>query len=176
MMAGDEAAYREFHDAYFDRLSRYLLVVASGNEEAMREALQATLVRVVRHIRVFHGPAEFWAWLTVLARSAFTDETRKRRRYLAFLDRFASHAQTQLDLARSRDADERLRLLLERSVALLPEDERQLVERKYYERRSVREIATELRTTEKSIESRLTRVRRKVKDAVLAGLKHEPPN
>lgn len=168
-------AYHFFYDAYFDRLSRYLLVVAAGNEDAAREALQATLVRVVRHIRVFHGENIFWSWLTVLARSAVSDETRKRRRYLAFLDRFSEHARAELDLARSDQAEEQLRLLLERNVASLPHDERQLVEWKYFERRSVREIAEELQTTEKTIESRLVRVRRKVKDAVLSELRHEPP-
>ena len=174
MVEGDETSYRIFYDAYFDRLSRYLLVVASGNEDTMREALQATLVRVVRHIKIFQDEPVFWSWLTVLARSAFTDETRKRRRYLAFLDRFTEHAHTEHDLAESEQTDERLQLLLERSVASLPDDERRLVEWKYFERRSVREIASELQTTEKTIESRLTRVRRKVKDIVLAELKHEP--
>ena len=48
-------AYRAFYNAYFDRLSRYLLVVAAGNEDAMREALQGTLMRVVRHIKVFQS-------------------------------------------------------------------------------------------------------------------------
>jgi RNA polymerase sigma-70 factor (ECF subfamily) len=176
MVDGDETSYRIFYEAYFDRLSRYLLVVASGNEDAMREALQATLVRVVRHIKVFEKEDVFWSWLTVLARSAFTDDTRKQRRYLAFLDRFTTHTHTELDIANSEESDKRLQLLLERGVASLPDDDRRLVEWKYFERRSVREIAEELQTTGKTIESRLTRVRRKVKDAVLAGLKHEPPH
>lgn len=98
MVGGDEAAYRVFYDAYFDRLCRYLLVVGGGNEDAMRAALQTTLVRVVRHIKVFRSEAKFWSWLTVLARSAFRDETRRRRRYLAFPDRFAKHARTEADL------------------------------------------------------------------------------
>jgi DNA-directed RNA polymerase specialized sigma24 family protein len=38
----------------------------------------------------------------------------------------------------------------------------------------VREIAAELQTTEKAVESKLSRIRRKLKDAVLAELNHEP--
>jgi len=176
MVAGDEAAYRTFYDAYVDRLSRYLLVVAAGNEDAMREALQATLVRVVRHIKVFPGEAEFWSWLTVLARSALTDQTRKRRRYLAFLDRFTQHARVQREAANDSQADAKLLALLDRSVAALPSDERELVERKYFAHRSVREIAGEVQTTEKAIESRLSRIRSKLKDAMLAALKHDLPD
>jgi hypothetical protein len=74
MAAGDEAAYRTFYDAYYDRLWRYLLVVTAGDEEAAIEALQSALLRVVRHIKVFRSEAVFWSWLTVLARSALSDQ------------------------------------------------------------------------------------------------------
>ena len=170
MVSGNENAYRTFYDAYFDRLSRYLLVVAAGKEEAMRDAVQATFVRVVRHIKVFPDDAQFWAWLTVVARSAFSDQTRTHRRYLAFLDRFTTHAHTQRELAADPSAEEDLDQRLQQAVAQLPSDERLLVERKYFEQRSVREIAAELGTSEKAIESRLVRVRRKIKDTVQAGL------
>jgi RNA polymerase sigma-70 factor (ECF subfamily) len=174
MVEGDEMAYRAFYNAYFDRLSRYLLVVAAGNEDTMHEALQATLVRVVRHIKVFQSEDVFWSWLTVLARSAFSDETRKRRRYFSFLERFTRHAAVENDGTSDNRMDERLRNLLERHVASLPPDERKLIEQKYFVRRAVREIAGELQTTEKAVESKLSRIRRKLKDAVLAELNHEP--
>lgn len=174
MAEGDEMAWRTFYDAYFDRLWRYLLVVAAGNEDAAREALQATLVRVTRHIKVFQSEDVFWSWLTVLARSAFSDETRKRRRYFSFLEQFTQHAAVESDGASDNQTDERLRILLEHHVASLPPDERKLVEQKYFARRAIREIAGELQTTEKAVESKLSRIRRKLKDAVLAELNHEP--
>lgn len=174
MVEGDDVAYRTFYNAYFDRLMRYLFVVTGGDDQTAREALQATFVRVVRHIKVFPDEAAFWRWLTVLARSAFTDETRKRRRYFAFLDRFTQHTDIH-HTADNGEADEHLRALLQRSLGSLPADERQLVESKYLAERSVREIARELQTSEKAVESRLVRIRRKLKDALLAGLKDEPP-
>ena len=173
MAGGDETAYRLFYDAYFDRLWRYLIVVTAGNEDAAREALQATLTRVVRHIRAFSSEPIFWSWLTVLARSALTDQTRKHRRYLAFLDRFSKHTETESSHSDNQRGDERLRQLLERHIAALGDDERQLVEAKYFARRSVRDIAAEWQTTEKTIESRLTRIRQKLKHTVLAELKNE---
>lgn len=166
-------AWRTFYDAYFDRLWRYLLVVAAGKEDAAREVLQATMVRVTGHIKVFRDGTAFWSWLTVLARSAFIDETRKRRRYSSFLDRFTEHAVLESELRNENHADERLRVMLAHQVTLLPLDERLLVEQKYSAHRSVREIAHELQTTEKAVESKLSRVRRKLKDAVLAALSNE---
>lgn len=173
MAKGDESAYRTFYDGYFHRLSRYLLVVTAGDEEAAREALQAALVRVVRHIKPFPDEAVFWSWLTVLARSALSDQTRKRRRYLAFLDRFTQHARVQQAVSDDHEADARLLAFLERGTAALPDEERDLLQRKYFTRRSVREIAAELQTSEKAVESRLVRIRRKLRATVLTELRHE---
>jgi RNA polymerase sigma-70 factor (ECF subfamily) len=173
MVRGDEAAYREFYDAYFERLFRYLLVVTRGDEDAAREALQSALVRVVRHIRVFPSDTVFWSWLTVLARSALSDQNRKQRRYLAFLDRFTRHSRTQQAAPADPEADARLATLLENSLGALPPDERRLVKAKYFERRSVCDLAEEFDLSEKAVESRLVRVRHKLKAAILEGLKRE---
>ena len=166
-------AYRAFYDLYYNRLWRYLLVVTAGNEDTSAEAIQSTLLRVVRHIKVFPNDASFWGWLTVLAKSAISDQNRGRRRYLAFLDRFTRHAQARDPLPIEPQANAELFRLLEAHLALMPSDERTLVESKYFESRSVRDIALGLGTSEKAIESRLTRVRRKLKLALLEALKHE---
>jgi RNA polymerase sigma-70 factor (ECF subfamily) len=176
MAGGDETAYRIFYEAYFDRLLRYLLVVTGGKEEAAREALQLTLVRVVRHVKKFDAEEKFWCWLTVLARSALADESRKRRRYFAFLEKFTRHQEIGLVPMNDGEADEQLHALLEEQLNALQDDERQLVEQKYILHLSVRVIAGEQQTTEKAVESKLSRVRRKLKDAVVAELKNEQPH
>ena len=176
MVGGDETAYRIFYEAYFDRLLRYLLVVTGGNEQAAREALQLTLVRVVRHVKMFDAEEVFWSWLKVLARSALADESRKRRRYFAFLEKFTRHQEIGLVPMNNGEADEQLHALLEIQLNALQDDERQLVEQKYILRQSVREIADGQQMTEKAVESKLSRVRRKLKDAVVAELKNEQPH
>jgi RNA polymerase sigma-70 factor, ECF subfamily len=176
MARGNETAYCLFYDAYFDRLLRYLLVVTGGNEEAAREALQLALVRVVRHVKAFKSEDKFWSWLTVLARSALVDEARKRRRYFSFLERFTRHQETKMTVTDNGKADERLRTLLDKKLTALPADERRLVEQKYILHQSVREIADGQQTTEKAVESKLSRVRQKIRGAVLAELKNEQPH
>ena len=173
MVAGDEAAYRTFHEAYYPRLTRYLLVVAHGDEDAAREALQATFVRVVRHVKVFDDETRFWNWLTVLARTAFADQRRKRSRYQSFLDRFTTHTRAEAEVAENGQADVRLLATLEINLGNLPAEDRELVERKYLGQESVRQIAESLQSSEKAVESRLGRVRQKLKAAMLAVLKHE---
>jgi RNA polymerase sigma-70 factor (ECF subfamily) len=170
MARGDEEAYRQFYALYFDRLLRYLLVV-TGNEQSARDALQSTLLRVVRHARRFDSEPVFWSWLTVLARSSVADEGRRSSRYLGFLGRFFQHEQLAAN-APPNDADERLMDLLEANLAALPAGERELLERKYLAGEPVRQIAEETLTTEKAVESRLVRVRRKLKEMILTQLEH----
>jgi RNA polymerase sigma-70 factor (ECF subfamily) len=173
MAAGDEMAWRHFYDRYFDRLWRYLLVAAEGGEDLARESLQAALLRVARNIKIFHDDDVFWSWLTVLARTAFADERKKRRRYFFFLERFKLQAEVEGESGHDDQADERLKTLLGRHVASLPPDEQRLIEQKYFGRRTVREIAGELHTTEKAVESKLSRIRCKLKDATLKELNDE---
>jgi len=173
MVKGDEMAYRIFYDEYYERLRRYLLVVTHGNEDAACDALQSTLVRVVKHIRKFSNENEFWCWLTVLAKTALFDQTRKRKRYWSFLERFTRHSEVEQSADIGIDSEAHLFGLLEQTLSTLPDDEKQLIESKYLQGASVRKIAEESQTTEKAVESRLVRIRRKLKASLLEGLKHE---
>lgn len=174
MVAGDEDAWCRFHEAYAGRLRRYLLVVTRGDEEATGETLQATLLRVVRHLRHFDDEPAFWNWLTVLARTAAVDHRRKRHRYLAFLDRFLAWHRPSSPAAPAVDPDQRLTDALERALRTLPVEERGLIDAKYKAGHSVHELAEAAGETDKAVESRLGRVRRKLKAAILEDLKHEP--
>ena len=171
MAGGDEDAFREFYGRYFNRLYGYLLVVSRGRDDAAREALQLAMLRVVRHVRRFESEAVFWNWLTVLARTAFIDEQRKRGRYLALLQRFVRRVpETRPDAG---EAEEHLRWCLNEAMTRLERDEGDLIERKYLKGESVAEIAVAVNVTPKAIESRLTRARQKLKQQILALLNDE---
>ncbi|HUJ71375.1 MAG TPA: sigma-70 family RNA polymerase sigma factor [Verrucomicrobiae bacterium] len=172
MARGEEEAFRAFQSAYFHRLLRYLFVMTRGDEEAARETLQLTLLRVARHVRRFDSEAAFWSWLTVLARSSVVDEARKRNRQASLLHRFFQWQQVD-NQPTDHEAKGRLLALLELSVNDLSVEDRALVERKYFEGESVREIAARLSATEQAVESRLVRVRRHLKELLTARLKHE---
>lgn len=119
LASGDERAFRKFHEAYFDRLLRYLLVTLRGDEAAAREALQDTFMRVARHVRPFDREDVFWSWLTVLARSAARDHLRQRHRYGRLLGSYASAWFGRTEGAEI-DADEALHAALQHSLTELP--------------------------------------------------------
>lgn len=171
MLKGEESAYQEFFSLYFNRLLRYLLVL-TRNEDSAREALQLLFLRVARHVRQFDSESAFWTWLTVLARCALIDESRKSKRYLNFLQRLFQHKQTRIQPLPD-DADARLLDLLQLNLPALDQADRALLLRKYCDGESVRQIATELGVSEKAIDSRLVRARQKLRERMLSQLKNE---
>lgn len=172
LVAGDEAAWVEVHQEYAPRLFRYLLVVTGGREDLAAEALQATWIRCVRYIRRFDSEEAFWSWLTVLARSSLTDEHRRQNRLMSFLQRFFE-TRPEEPAGPPPDADTELLTILENGMQQLPAEERGLLEAKYLHRQSTRELASEMATTEKAVESRLARARVKVREIVLQQLRKE---
>ncbi|HET7624539.1 MAG TPA: sigma-70 family RNA polymerase sigma factor [Verrucomicrobiae bacterium] len=172
MARGEESAFHEFHKLYFNRVLRYLLVVSNGREEIAREALQLAFVRAARHVRRFESESAFWNWLTVLARSCFVDEIRKQNRHRNLLARFFQQRPVETDFT-TPDAGEHFSELLTEEMARLPDEDRELLQRKYFESELVRDIADERQITEKAMESRLSRARQKLKTAILERLKRE---
>lgn len=171
--AGEEAAFREFHERYFNRLYQFLLVVTRGQEHEAREALQQTLLRVVRHARGFESEDAFWNWLQVLGRSAARDAGRKQQRYAALLQKFALHARTDVG-AQTGPANNLLRTALEESLAELDPEDRRLIEGKYLDGSTVKELSAHSGLTDKAVESRLLRLRRQLRERLIKKLtRHE---
>ena len=166
---GEEDAFREFHRLYFDRLYHFLLAVTRGQEPEAQEALQETLLRLLRHPRVFAEEDVFWCWLKAVARNAARDAHRKHRRYFALLQNFA--------LGRGREAhessgdDSRLISLLAESLEELEPGDRLLIENKYLDGETVRELSTTAGLSEKAVESRLLRLRRRLRARIMEKLR-----
>jgi len=169
LAAGDEEAFREFHTQYFDRLYQFLLVVARGQEHEAKEALQQTLLRVVRYARVFESEDAFWGWLKIVARSVARDAGRKQQRYWALLESFALRRRLEADDRTPAEAD-RLRSVLEETLDELDPQDRRLIAGKYLEGASVKELAVASELTEKAVESRLLRLRRRLRERLVRKL------
>lgn len=169
MAASEEAAFSEFHAAYFPRLFRYVLVLMRGDEPAARDVTQETLLRVVRHVRVFQEEETFWGWLARLARSAAADHGRRASRYRRLLELFGWQAATGQTVPASDGLEE----AISSAFLQLSADDADLLTRKYQQAASVRELAAHFQVTEEAIESRLARARRTLRATVFHLLNHE---
>lgn len=167
---GEEEAFHEFHALYFDRIYHFLLLVTHGQEDQAREALQETLLRVTKYVREFTSEEVFWCWIKAVARSAAQDGGRKRFRYLNLLKNFALRWSGSAVYEEFESKDD-LRPLLKESLNEMETPDRQLIEGKYIEGATVKELACSSGLTEKAVESRLLRLRRELREKLLNKLR-----
>jgi RNA polymerase sigma-70 factor (ECF subfamily) len=73
LLAGDERAFREFFDEYFDRLYRFALSRARNNPNLAEEAAQRALCRAVRKLDNFRGESSLFSWLAGICRNELAD-------------------------------------------------------------------------------------------------------
>jgi RNA polymerase sigma-70 factor, ECF subfamily len=154
---GDDAAWREFFEAYEGRLMAYIRTCQGGNPEGADDVYQETMLRVMRHARPFDDEVVFWSWLTVIARSAIADHWRRRSTWRRLLDRLVDvleRARSGIEIDRDVSSND-----LERAMTRMDAGLRKLLERKYDEKWSVRRLADAENVSEKVIEHRLAKAR-----------------
>jgi RNA polymerase sigma-70 factor (ECF subfamily) len=166
LAASEEEAFRQFHRLYFDRLYHFLLAVARGQEQEARDALQETFLRVARSARAFASEEVFWCWLKAVARNAARDAGRKHLRHLDLLRRFALDRVPPPTDPREGVLDAALQECLDE---LSPPD-RGLIDARYLNGETIRELSVGVGTTEKAVESRLLRLRRRLRKQILRKL------
>ena len=172
MADGDEPAFSVFYERYYDRLFRYLIVLTQGDEPLTRDLLQETLVKVVRAMKPFTEECQLWQWLKTIARNTFLDSIRKSSRLPDLIPLFEVDAAPGSAPGEGED-QQTLFEALEVCLAELSPPERDLVETCYIRNSSQQEAAAQRNTTAKAVESRLARVRLKLRSAILKRLRHE---
>jgi RNA polymerase sigma factor (sigma-70 family) len=165
---GDERAFDRFYAAFFDRLHRYLLLRSGGREEAVRDALQEAMLRVIRYMKPFPDNGALWNWLRRIAASALIDQVRKEQKLPRALTRTPDALEAKPG---DEDPDAVLERILSDCLAALSTEERGLVEGKYFEGRSHDAMAIEAGVSPKAVESRLSRIRKKLRSMILERLK-----
>jgi RNA polymerase sigma-70 factor (ECF subfamily) len=166
---GDEAAFTRFYHLYNLRLYRHLLVLAKGNEGEAREVLQTVVLKVANRFEIFDDERRLWGWLCRLARNAYVDLCRVRRRE----QRFVPLEEYKSELTDRPDAEHRLSESLRYALDQLAGEDRELMRAAYVDNRPLQELAEASGQTYKAIESRLARLRQKLKAKLLNHLRHE---
>jgi RNA polymerase sigma-70 factor (ECF subfamily) len=166
---GDAAAFAQFYDLYSFRLYKYLLVLARGDENEAREVLQTVLIKLAKRLAVMDEDQELWAWLCALAKNTFIDHCRARQRR----NRLVSGEEQPLEVAHDASSTAQLSELLQDALASLSSEERELVQAAYVDGRPLQELADASGQSYKAMESRLARLRLKLRAQLLRNLRHE---
>jgi RNA polymerase sigma-70 factor (ECF subfamily) len=151
--------YRETIDALYGFVSRR----CDGDRELAEDVTQETWLRAVRVWRADGVPERPLAWLSTVAARLLSNH--RRRPSPVRLDDGTGDAIPAADEGASRDGTER-RSLVERALARLPLPQLRLLEAFHYERRPVAQIAREFGLSERGVEGRLRRARRRLRQAI----------
>lgn len=146
---GDRAALGMLYNQYFRPVWRYVNARLGRNRQDVEDVVSETFVAVIHHIDRFDPErGTIYSWLVGIARNKGTDLLRKKKRDELASSRLPAEESTPPDIERLRQ------LLLE-----LDDNERLVLEWKYLDDLTVREIAQRLGRTEKAIEALLYRAR-----------------
>jgi len=167
--AGDEQAFTQFYALYSFELYKYLLVLARGHELDAREVFQTVVIKAARRFEVFHHERHLLAWLRRLARNAYIDLCRAQQRNQKFVP-LEEHTAELFEPAAAKSL---LLASFNLAFAELPEPDKELMRAAYLDRRPLQELANESQQTYKALESRLGRLRQKLRTKVLASLENE---
>lgn len=153
--AGDRAAFAVFFQRYASRVKGYLLRL--GARSAMAEDLaQDAMVAVWRRAASFDPTkAKASTWMFVIARNAWIDRLRREKTELAYNSGLIVSEESDEELPDEAVLRVRTEEQMQAALALLSEEQRQVVQLSFFEDRPHSEIAERLALPLGTVKSRL---------------------
>ena len=174
LLGGDERAFDRFFEDNFSRLYRFALVRLADDPEAAREIAQIVLTRALQKLHTYRAESALFTWLCAICRNEVSDWLSKQGRYRQhivltedFPDVQAAVDSYQSPFEENPEANfqrlERLRLI---QVAMdkLPAKYGDVLEWKYVEGHSIREISARLNIGQEATQSLIARAKRAFAD------------
>ncbi len=177
ILAGDEAAFRELFDRFFPRLYRFALARVGGDPDTAQDIVQQTFCNAIERLDTYRGEAALYTWFCQICRNVVADHFRRKGRGAtrvvlledqpnarAILESLAAPAADQPESGVWREQVQRI---VEATLDSLPGHYGEVLEWKYVDGLSVKEIAGRLDLGAKAAESLLTRARESFRDAIV---------
>jgi RNA polymerase sigma-70 factor, ECF subfamily len=185
ILQGDQDAFEQFYEAYYDRLFRFCLRRLNGGEgrpdgrDLAYDMVQQTLERALRYLYSYQGEASLYTWLCQICRNEIASWFKKTGNdpflhvslddnpaIKAILESEDYHGtideQTQLELSQ----------MVQIAIDALPDRYASVLEYRYLQGMSVEQISTRIGASYLATESLLARARRTFK-SLLADLAAE---
>jgi RNA polymerase sigma-70 factor (ECF subfamily) len=169
MLQGDQRAFDAFFKGYFDRLFRFALVRVNQDEDAAEDIVQQTMCRAIDKISQYRGESAMFTWLCRICRNTIVDTFRAADRPKGQVIPFEETDEIRLALEslsnihtddpQQETINQQIARLVRVVLDYLPRHYGQVLEWKYIEGHSVKEIARQLGVGPKAAESTLTRAR-----------------
>jgi RNA polymerase sigma-70 factor (ECF subfamily) len=167
LRVGEEQAFEEFFELYFQPLYRFALSRVDRRTELARDMAQATICKALEKLHLYRGEAQLFTWMCSICRFEISAHRRREGREAAIRASSLDHEPEDVMARLAIDADDPERQLLRgeisrlvhQTVDQLPPRYAQALSWKYTEGLPVTEIARRLGSSAKAAESLLTRAR-----------------
>lgn len=169
LLAGDDVASKLFFDEFFPRLYRFAINRMSGNHEATREVVQSSLAKILLNLNKFKGNSSLFTWMCAICRNEITDYQRTQQKYkqTVLLESEISDPDSVDSTAVGIDSDrpddvygrDQKALAIHQVLDNLPSNYGDILEWKYIEGLSVKEMADRLGMSQIAAQSILFRAR-----------------
>ncbi len=176
LLSGDENAFRDLFDSYFPRLYRFALVRVDGNQDEAHEMVQQTFCKAFERLDSYRGEASLYGWMCQICRNTITDMGRRRQREYRRMPLLEEDGTIQgiLETLAGPASEEPenyawrmdVMRLIQATLDNLPAHYGDVLEWKYVDGMSVKEIAAQLSVGPKAAESMLTRARTAFREAI----------
>lgn len=141
-------------------LIRYVIAPILPDVRDREECLSQVAMQVWENIGNFDPQRGSWkTWLTAIARNAALNRARGQGREEPLTPETPSAAPTPEETVLERERME----VLGRALLQLTQEEQALLYRKYYYHQSTAQMAAELGTTERAVEGRLYRIKKRLR-------------
>ncbi len=170
LLDGDKQAFDSFFDDNFARLYRFAIARMPDDPQAARDVVQVALTKAMRNMHTYRAESALFTWLCAICRNELSDWLAKNARYrehIVLTEDFPEiqaavdsyHAPESSSPEENYRRTEKIRLI---QVALdrLPASYGNVLEWKYIEGRSVKEISEQLELGTEATQSLLARAKR----------------
>ena len=174
LLNGDQRTFDRFFDENFARLYRFALTRLNGDVDGATELAQLTMTKAIRKLSTYRAESQLFTWLCAICRNEISDWLRKQGRYRehivltedypevrATVDSFATAVEDGPEASyRRTEAGRLIQVALDR----LPPKYGDVLEWKYVEGYSVKEIAARLDIGAEAAQSLIARAKRAFAD------------
>ena len=162
VIEGDSTAFDTLFARHSDALHAMLLKY-SGNSDDVNDLMQEAFMKAYLKIGLYNPKYDFGAWIYTIARNTFVDFSRTRKSNALNPQNLSPEIDntTQASAPTPEDyiINAQQRAQIERYIAMLPEDYRQLFELRFLDEYSYDEIAEKLDMKLGTVKTRIFRVR-----------------
>lgn len=158
---GEKKAFEELITNYYPYVSKFLIKL-TANEELSQDLVQETFLKLISNIEKFDvkGKATFSTYLIKIAKNCYLDYLKKNNKISLDVDIEKISDSSYME---DKIIDENMLNLILDEIDRLPFEQAQAIKLKYLEKYSLKEIATEMGTEEKTIKSRIYEGKEKIK-------------